>query len=469
MSEEKLPKGWKNYSLMTLLDVLETGSRPKGGVQGISDGIPSLGGEHIDYNGGFKLNNLKFIPAEFAKKMKRGRIREGDILIVKDGATTGKTSFVDENFPFEEAYVNEHVFICRPDKNSSGKYISYYLRSTEGQSRILENFTGSAQGGINQKFAQNTEIPIAPLPEQQQIVAKLDAVFGYLDRVREKLDRIPELLKNFRQQVLTQAVTGELTREWREGKGLVLANLKLKRKFEIEFELFDYQDLPDSWEYTALGNFVECSRGKFSIRPRNDPRYFDGDYPFIQIGDLPKDGGEVSSFSKTLNNLGKEVSKEFPAGTVVTAIVGATIGNTGILTRNMFFPDSLIGINTKNQISNQFVEYFLRAIKLNLRQLSYAGGGQPNIKLNNIQNLAVALPPFNEQEEIVKRVDALFGLADKIESQYQSLKTKIDHMPQAVLAKAFRGELVSQEVKEYVREVEELGMVAENVVDYKSR
>src|SRR5690606_32690077 len=116
-----------------------------------------------------------------------------------------------------------------------------------------------------------------------------------------------------------------------------------------------------------------------------------------------KDGGEVSGFSKTLNNLGKVVSKEFPAGTVVIAIVGATIGNSGILTRNMFFPDSLIGINTKNQISNQFVEYFLRAIKLNLRQLSYAGGGQPNIKLNNIQNLAVALPPFNEQEEIVKR------------------------------------------------------------------
>lgn len=450
MMEEKLPKGWKLLSLSEAVEIL-------------------------DY--------LR-VPVSSSERAKR----IGDIPYY---GATGQTGWIDDHIFDEElvllgedgapffdkkknvaylingkSWVNNHAHVLRAKpKKTENKYAYYFLNHFDYAGFV----GGTTRLKLTQGNLKSIPIPIPPLAEQQRIVAKLDAIFGHLDSLREKLNRIPDLLKNFRQQVLTQAVTGELTKEWREGKGLVQTNLNLKNKFEIEFELFDYQDLPDSWKYTALGNFIECSRGKFSVRPRNDPRYFDGDYPFIQIGDLPKDGGEVSSFSKTLNNLGKEVSKEFLAGTVVIAIVGATIGNTGILTRNMFFPDSLIGINTKNQISNQFVEYFLRAIKLNLRQLSYAGGGQPNIKLNNIQNLAVALPPFNEQQEILKRVDALFELADKIESQYQSLKTKIDQLPQAILAKAFRGELVEREGKEY-RVEEGVGlMAAEEKADYETR
>lgn len=75
----------------------------------------------------------------------------------------------------------------------------------------------------------------------------------------------------------------------------------------------------------------------------------------------------------------------------------------------------------------------------------------------------ISIPCLQEQNEIVKRVEALFSLADKIESQYQSLKTKIDQLPQAILAKAFRGELVKQEVKEYAVEERERLIAAESI------
>ncbi|MFN6075467.1 MAG: restriction endonuclease subunit S, partial [Fluviicola sp.] len=279
-----------------------------------------------------------------------------------------------------------------------------------------------------------------PISEQQRIVAKLDHIFSHLETAKKGLEKIPVFLNQFRQVVLTQAVTGKLTEEWREDLKNI-TKINVDKKFKVEHQLIDYHELPETWEITALGNYVECSRGKFTARPRNDSKYFDGEFPFMQIGDLPREGGITNKFSKTLNEDGKGVSKSFPENTVVIAIVGATIGNTGILEKEMFFPDSLIGINAKTVTSNFFIEFYLRLCKNGLREISYAGGGQPNIKLPTITNLEIAIPPIEEQTEIVRRIEALFTKADAIEARYKVLKEKIDNLPQAVLAQAFRGEL----------------------------
>ena len=153
MSQEQIqvPKGWKVKDLVDVIQPLENGSRPKGGVSKITEGIPSLGGEHLNYNGGFNFGNLKFIPIEFFKKQKRGIIKLNDVLVVKDGATTGKTSFVNESFPYKQACVNEHVFIIRPKELLIPKYLFHYIRSTFGQKKILEKKKGDI-GGIIKYF-----------------------------------------------------------------------------------------------------------------------------------------------------------------------------------------------------------------------------------------------------------------------------------------------------------------------------
>lgn len=423
-----LPIGWEEFQLIELLEVLENGSRPKGGVQGILEGIPSLGGEHLDYNGGFKFHKLKYVPEEFADQMKRGLIKTGDILIVKDGATTGKTSFVDENFPYKRAFVNEHVFICRPFNKLSSKLISYFLRGKEGQSRILENFTGSAQGGINQKFASNTLIPIPPLAEQKHIVTKLDALFGHLDTLKSKLDRIPVLLKNFRQHVLTQAVTGKLTEEWREGKGLGdWTNLKMADLItNIEAgKNFTAPEIPVTKGKVGLVKISAVTWDEFDPRETKtvedermiNPRYF-----------IKKDDFLISR-ANTLELVGASV--------IVKEI-----------NHDIMISDKVWRVEFKNSTTKLFINRFIKSPIGRKEIESRATGNQlsmRNLSQKNFKDIDIALPPIEEQREIVKRVEELFTIAYRIESQYQSLKEKIDELPQAILNKTFKGELMPQD------------------------
>jgi len=207
--DSNLPEGWVEITLSQILQVLESGSRPKGGVRGIKEGVPSIGGEHINENGGFRFDKIKFVPHNFFKKMTYGHIQTGDVLIVKDGATTGKVALVREDFPYNPAVVNEHVFICRPIEGVYPPFLFHFLFSKEGQDRILENFRGSAQGGINQSFAPGTTVPLAPLAEQKRIVAKADEVLKRVNPVRERLDRVSMILKRFRQEE-----SGAVTVDW---------------------------------------------------------------------------------------------------------------------------------------------------------------------------------------------------------------------------------------------------------------
>lgn len=189
MNEKALLKGWRHVKLRDLLATLESGLRPKGGVGGLQDGVPSIGAEHLNNDGGFVLGNLRYIPHDFYATMRRGRIQVGDILVVKDGATTGKVSLVPHNWPFDESAVNEHVFILRPSKDALAEYLFFYLYSPAGQHDIKRNFHGSAQGGINQTFAEHLIIPLPPLPVQERIVEILQKA----DEIRRKRKEALEL------------------------------------------------------------------------------------------------------------------------------------------------------------------------------------------------------------------------------------------------------------------------------------
>jgi type I restriction enzyme S subunit len=143
----------------------------------------------------------------------------------------------------------------------------------------------------------------------------------------------------------------------------------------------------------------------------------------------------ISSHRQTLNERELSVSRLFPKYTVAVAIVGATIGNTGVLAYDMCFPDSLVGIDTESHVGNLYLEYFLRNEKERIRTTSYSSGGQPNIKLETLNPYPLPLPPFEEQNEIVRR----------IETRHEKAKAHLNKLTQSILAKAFHGELVPQD------------------------
>nr|WED70069.1 hypothetical protein PJ912_12575 [Pectobacterium colocasium] len=150
-------------SLSTVIAALESGKRPKGGVSSATGTVPSLGGEHLNNDGGFRLGNLKYIDEEFFTNLKSGIVRKNDILIVKDGATTGKVSYVSSDFPFERAAINEHLFALTVDSAiAHPRYVFSFLKSPQGQKEILKDFRGAAIGGISRGFAKLAKIPYLP-------------------------------------------------------------------------------------------------------------------------------------------------------------------------------------------------------------------------------------------------------------------------------------------------------------------
>lgn len=431
--ENTLPKGWVETQLIDLLQTLESGTRPKGGVQGISEGVPSIGGEHLASDGGFNFKNVKYIPAQFAEKLSRGRIFKNDVLVVKDGATTGKTSFVDKRFPFDLAFVNEHVFICRPSSGINSKILFYFMRSKIGQDRIMSNFAGAAQGGINSKFASNTLLPLPPLPEQERIVAKLDKLFAQHEKIKKALDRIPQLLKAFRQQVLTQAVTGKLTEQWREGK-------ELEVKFELEnssFRAWKFS-IPSRWRVAAYGDVADVKSNLV------DPNSF-SDYFLIAPDNIEVNTGRLINRPLVSEINPKSGKHLFDKGVIIYSKIRPYLNKLiiadfiGLCSADMYPIDKTVYTETKfifyYMLSNEFLSYSTTAGERSVL---------PKINQKGLKEIPFPLPPLQEQQEIVRRVESLFAKADAIESRYQTLKAKIDSLPQAILHKAFKGELVPQ-------------------------
>ena len=370
------------------------------------------------------------------------------------------------------------VLIPKPSLNT--RYIFYYLKSVD----FINTGTSIPQLTVPQ--VKQLNIPLPPLPEQQRIIAKLDAVFGHLDRVREKLDRIPELLKNFRQQVLTQAVTGELTREWREGKDLreweenLISFLKEREtvffnSFKIKTDKIrkpEYINHPlTDLKKAAIQGWLKGPIGLIcdSIVPgRDKPKSFSGEIPWVTMPILKNEiiNKTDAELFLTEEEIQSAKAKVIPNGSVVMSIVGR-FGIASILNCEAVINQQLHAFLPCPILAPKFLFYQILTSEKYLNDIS-TSTTVAYINKTNANSLPVNIPPIEEQEEIIKQVETLFSLADKIESQYQSLKAKTAQLPQAVLAKAFRGELVGQEVKEYVREAGEVLMAAEEVEPYQN-
>ncbi|NLD50798.1 MAG: hypothetical protein GX660_26960, partial [Clostridiaceae bacterium] len=182
MSKSVVTSSWKKIILEDYIESLESGKRPKGGA--INEGVPSIGGEHLTSDGRFDFTNMKYIPEEYFNNLTSGRIKEGDILIVKDGATTGKVSYVTNDFPYSKAAINEHVFLIRTRKELNSKFLFYYLLSDQGNRKVLEDFRGATVGGISRKFVR-FEFFLPPLDQQKKIVSILERAEKAIQRRKE--------------------------------------------------------------------------------------------------------------------------------------------------------------------------------------------------------------------------------------------------------------------------------------------
>ena len=171
---------WPMVSLDKIAD-FESGSRQKGGA--VNSGIPSIGGEQIDAKGNLRFEKMKFISKDHFRGMQKGILENGDVLVVKDGATTGKTSFFPYDWP---AAVNEHVFILRARESVDCYYLYSVVRSDAFQEE-LKPFIKGIIGGISLEVRQ-IQIPLPPLDVQQEIVAEIEGYQKVIDGARAVVD-----------------------------------------------------------------------------------------------------------------------------------------------------------------------------------------------------------------------------------------------------------------------------------------
>lgn len=158
--------------LKEVTELIESGSRPAGGVKSIESGILSLGGEHVNNLCEVTIKSPKYIPKDFHLKNKRTHTKYNDILLVKDGATTGKVGMINsQNLCGQN--VNEHLFLIRVKKTTNAYFIMNYLYSKVGQTLLKRQITGATVTGLIKDSIRKVPIPLPKLNKQNEIADRI--------------------------------------------------------------------------------------------------------------------------------------------------------------------------------------------------------------------------------------------------------------------------------------------------------
>ena len=276
---------------------------------------------------------------------------KGPAIIVGRKGSAGEVTYVDGDcFPIDTTY---YVKIADKERTNI-VYLYHVLKALD-----LPSLRGGAGiPGLNRNDVyQKHKLPLPPLEVQRELVAEIEGYQRVIDGARAVVD-------NWRPRI---AVDPE-------------------------------------WPVVALEKVCEIQRGKFAHRPRNEPRFYGGDYPFIQTGDVTRSNGGKISYTQTLNDEGLSISKLFQPPVVVITIA-ANIGDTAVLDFPCCFPDSIIGLIPNDLIDARFLEIMMRSKKEHLNQIA-PQAAQKNINVSILKTLQVSVPTIATQQAIVAEIEA---------------------------------------------------------------
>ena len=248
------------------------------------------------------------------------------------------------------------------------------------------------------------------LSEQRAIADVLDSIDEVIERTEAVITATETLRNSLLHELLTRGVPGWHI-EWKGVPGM--------------------STIPADWQVVLLADVATVDRGKFAHRPRNEPRFYGGDTPFIQTSDVVRSVGVIRSHSQTLNESGLSISKLFPTGTVVITIA-ANIGETAITGYPMAFPDSLVGM-IPTGVDSRFLEYYVRTQKARLERFA-PESAQKNINLEDLRPMLVPVPSKDEQTAIAKQLGAVQYEVDSLQALLADTRTLKTSMANELLS-----------------------------------
>lgn len=314
------------------------------------------------------------------------KLQVGDVIISKDG-TIGRVAFIDR-LPGPTT-INSTMMLIRLASRSDLEphYVFYSLQGEEFKKLVSERVSGSGVPHLFQADMKELVISKPEINEQRKIAKILSTVDNLIEKTQALIDKYQSIKQGMMHDLFTRGAD---------------ENGQLRPSYEEAPHLYKESELgwiPKEWDVKRLEDVSSVDRGKFGHRPRNDPRFYGGEYPFIQTGDVTGNvGGVLTQFSQTLNDRGVAVSREFPEGSIAVTIA-ANIADTTILGMPMFFPDSLVGVVVNKGCNIRFIELCIRRTKRTLDALA-PQSAQKNINLEDLRPLKIPFPDSLEQSRI---------------------------------------------------------------------
>lgn len=425
MSTEKLPEGWGVVPVSDVTTLIRGVTYKKEqAINHLKDGyLPLIRANNIQ-NGRFNTSDLVFVPENLVKESQK--IAPEDIVIaMSSGSKTVVGKSAHQVLPFECSF-GAFCGILRPEKNTLPKFIAYFTQSSFYRNKISSLSAGANINNIKPSSFELISIPMPSLAEQKIIAEKLDTLLAQVDNTKARLEQIPQILKRFRQAVLTTAVNGTLTEQWRNR----VQEFSDFKKINFELILTELRNgLSSKPNEKGLGHpILRISSVRSGHVEQSDIRYLECSEAELERHKLKEDDLLFTRYNGSLDFVG----------------VCGLLNN--LQYKDLLYPDKLIRARLTKDALPKYIEIFFSSpgARNAMMECVKTTSGQKGISGKDIKSQLVSLPSLKEQHEIVRRVEQLFAYADTIEKQVNNALTRVNNLTQSILAKAFRGELTAQ-------------------------
>ena len=432
---KEIPKGWAWCKLPQIAQIVMGQSPPSTSYNTEEKGLPF-------FQGKTEFRDIYPTPVKWCNSPKK--TSEKDDILISVRAPVGPT-----NLSPTKACIGRGLAAIHPEGGIPPIFLLYYFRIIEPH--LASKGTGSTFEAISKKHLQELDFPFPPLNEQQHIVDKIEALLSQVNASHEKLAKVLDIMKQFRQSVLAAAFSGRLTEQWRkehpdiENASVLLEKIEKERKEKFgkkyeELERADNANVLEGWMWIKIKNICNLVNGK-AFKPSE---WASKGLPIIRIQNL-------NNLEKRFNYCDFDVDEKYYikdgdllfawSGTPGTSF-GAHIWNRGkaVLNQHIFkveIDEKYLSRHFMKGLFNYNVDEYIRK--------AHGTAGLSHITKKKFEESFGSIPPLTEQHEIVRQVEALFKQADEIEKRVATATQSAEQITQSILAKAFRGELVPQD------------------------
>lgn len=464
MSDE-LPQGWTSANIADV-------------TQHVANVRPEISPEkdfgYVDIssidNSSFSIKEVKQFKGKNAPSRARRPIRPNDVIFSNVRTYLRNVALVGPDCAAQ--LCSTGFTVLRPNALIEARYLFRYVLTNDFIDRVTPQQTGTHYPATSDRVVMAEQIALPPLAEQRRIVAKMEKLLGQVNACQHRLAKIPVLLKRFRQSVLAAACSGRLTADWREENPEIKTANELLRSFPIESEKTnrragrlwgagevpelteeELDSLPPTWTWAKVQDLGHDPHDAVQVGPMSmkSRDFANAGVPVLNVGCIQWNGFDESK----LDYMPKEKAQAFSRYRICTDDIlftrSGTVGRCALATHRqdgwlMTFHLLRVRPNPRKCLPKYLLSVFRGSPNV-LRQATAAAIGSTRAGFNTrlLAELGVPLPPFREQEEIVRRVEKLFTLADQLEARFAEGQKRVDSITQAILAKAFRGELVPTE------------------------